>query len=432
MSRGIVRLLADGSIDNTFKAPATTPWHSVGTMALLQNKQVLIGDNSYRTDPDFTLPLVVWKLNENGSIDNGFKTQNQGGFPSASKISVSPAQKIYYSGEVLKPNGLPNSFTFTRGLIRLKADGSNDAAAVFPNTFYVNDFKVLGDSAVLACGRNIGWNDSANYIMRFKPDLSIDSSFNPIALFYDLKTLDCMPDGRIVVAGEPVRFFNFDTEPIPNIAILNSPSLQVVENDTLVQNITGTLDAGTNSLSANATTTQIKIYNTGTTTAILDNGAAGITLIEGADAASFSIGAGNTATALHKNDSLLLTIQFKPTTAGEKTARLTIAYNNGIKQRYSVTLKATATTVVTAIDPVPEAGRTIVYPNPSNGLFYVKSSLRQFDLFVYDVLGRPVAQRHKQPADQVITMRLQHAGKGVYWLKFVTSKTTVIRQIILQ
>jgi hypothetical protein len=241
-----------------------------------------------------------------------------------------------------------------------------------------------------------------------------------------------MPDGRIVVAGEPVRFFNFDTEPIPNIAILNSPSLQVVENDTLVQNITGTLDAGTNSLSANATTTQIKIYNTGTTTAILDNGAAGITLIEGADAASFSIGAGNTATALHKNDSLLLTIQFKPTTAGEKTARLTIAYNNGIKQRYSVTLKATATTVVTAIDPVPEAGRTIVYPNPSNGLFYVKSSLRQFDLFVYDVLGRPVAQRHKQPADQVITMRLQHAGKGVYWLKFVTSKTTVIRQIILQ
>jgi hypothetical protein len=30
-------------------------------MALLENKQVLIGDNSYRTDPDFTLPLVVWK-----------------------------------------------------------------------------------------------------------------------------------------------------------------------------------------------------------------------------------------------------------------------------------------------------------------------------------------------------------------------------------
>jgi uncharacterized delta-60 repeat protein len=430
-SRGIVRLLADGSLDHTFQTPAPTPWYSIGTMALLQNNQVLIGNNSYLSTPDFSLPLVVWKLNEDGSIDNSFKTQNQGGYPVAQKIGVSPAQKIYYSGEVLKPNGSPNSFTFTRGLLRLKANGSNDPASAFPNTFYVNDFKVLGDSAVLACGRNIGWNDSANYIMRFKPDLSIDSSFNPIALFYDLKTLDCMPDGRIVVAGEPVRFFNFDAEPIPSIAILKSPSLQVVEEDTLLQNITGTLNAGTNSI-GNATTTQIKIFNTGTTTALLDNGTAGIALIEGGDAASFSIGSGNMATALHKNDSLLLTIQFKPTTTGEKTARLNIVYNNGIKQRYSITLKATATSVITALDPVPEAGRTIVYPNPSNGHFYVKSSLRQFDLFVYDVLGRPVAQRHKQPADQLIPVRLQHASKGVYWLKFVTSKATVIRQVVIQ
>lgn len=103
--------------------------------------------------------------------------------------------------------------------------------------FYVADFKVLGDSAILACGRSLDRNDSANYIMRFKPDLSVDSSFNPIALYYELRSLDCMPDGRIIVAGEPVRFFNFDTEPILNIAVLKSPLLRVTEGKAVVNKI---------------------------------------------------------------------------------------------------------------------------------------------------------------------------------------------------
>lgn len=427
-SKGIIQLLANGAIDAGFKVPAVTPWHSIGTMAALSNNQILVGDNSSSSTLMENLPLKVWKLNADGTIDSSFATQEQGGYPVAVKLSTTPQNNIYYAGELIK-HGQFNQYTFTKKLLRLRSDGAADSSSAnFPNLFYVADFKVLGDSAILACGRSLDWNDSANYIMRFKPDLLVDSSFNPIALYYELRSLDCMPDGRIVVAGEPVRFFNLDTEPIPNIAVLKSPSLRITEGTMVINNIAGVVDAGDTTTTGNTITTQLTLYNTGTTAISLNNGS-NIALVDGPDAASFRIANSNINT-LRKNDSLTLAIHFTPASVGTKTARITIPYNNGIRQRYSFTLVATATGVVTAIDEVGDESATIVFPNPNRGSFLIKTPLQRCNLFVYDATGRMVMTKRGLPANKTVPIQLRQPG--VYWLKIGNTKKTVVRPVLVQ
>lgn len=432
-SQGLVRLLPSGSVDQSFRSPEGAPWYSIGSMAALENGQLLIGDNSDRTVHDYTLPLRVWKINEDASIDNTFKTSPQGGFPITNKLAVSPQNKIYYSGQLITGG------SFTERLIPLTANGGNDPEAIpFPADFYVRDFKLLGDSAILVCGRNFSWNDSANYIMRLKPDLSIDSSFNPVALFYDLKTLDCLPDGRIVVAGEPVRFFRFATEQIPSIAVLKGTSLEVTDSSGSLSNMWGVLNLGQASTARSAgaslmaTTTEITIRNSGSTAALLGDGANKLALIEGADASAFSVDVSNAANTIGRNESVVLTIRFTPTSPGIKTAQLTIPYNNGIKQKYTFQLKGTAQNVVTAVPDTPEEKETLVFPNPASGTVHLKTPLGNFNVRVYDALGRFVLEKTKQQANQLIALDLRTRGKGVYWIELRNTKTTILRQVLIQ
>lgn len=426
-SRGVVRLTPTGAVDASFRAPATPPWYSVGSMAALKNNQLLVGDNTDRTVQDNTLPLRVWRLNEDASIDTTFKTTPQGGFPITYKLGVTPGDKIYYSGT------LTNGSHFTQPLIRLALNGSNEPAArVFPNSFYVRDFKLLGDSAIMVCGRNLGWNDSANYIMRFKPDLSIDSSFNPVAVYYDIRSIDWMKDNRMVIAGEPVRFFRFATEQIPSIAVLKGTSLQVKDSGSRVANILGTLDVGKAVASGEAATTEVVISNTGSTAAVLGDGGSNVAVIEGANAEDFSIVQSTTSTSVGKGDSVVLRIRFTPKSTGVKTAQLTIPYNNGVRQKYTFQLTGTAQTVTTAVTNTQQDTETLLYPNPGTGLVYLKSSLSNYNLRVYDVQGHFLLQKRKLQAGQLVTLDFRALGKGIYWIELRNTKGVVIRQVVIQ
>jgi hypothetical protein len=76
---------------------------------------------------------------------------------------------------------------------------------MLPDNYQISDFTVLPDSNLLVTGQILTVQlDSIFFVMHFKPDLSIDSSFNPVQLYYDIKNVTFDTNDRVVV---PLKIF---------------------------------------------------------------------------------------------------------------------------------------------------------------------------------------------------------------------------------
>lgn len=443
-SQGIVRLMPDGAIDTSFRAPANAPWYSAGSIASFSNGQLLIGDDADHSQHNYSLPLRVWKLQSNGSIDPSFQTTAQGGYPITYGLAVDGKDRIYVYNRLLRPSpSNPGGEIFTDKLLQLNPDGSNHANSInYPAGFYLRSFEATGDSAILVSGTYLGVSDSIRYVLRLKSDLSIDSSYNPVTLFYDIKTLHQMPDGRVLVGGEPIRFFRFDVEQIPNVAVLNSTALSVVRNDTLVQNTMGLVV-----VNSDASGTKLVIKNTGSSLVRFDAGSQN-TMLLGADATAFELDKQQMPSVLTRNDSAVLYIRMKANAAvGSKQARLVIPFENGVKQQYSFALQGTIAAnqpkqdTAVVVPPPPPSPATpptngtpeshTIGPNPNHGTLYIQSSLPQFDLYVYNPSGRLIYRARQLAGNQRTTVHLGKLTPGVYWVQLKGVKETVTKQLVI-
>ena len=196
----IARLNADGSLDASFDPVTVADGNFDGTvhaLALQPDGRVLVAGEF--SSLDGAPRNGIARLNADGSVDPGFNPPLEAdglGFC----LAIQPDGKVFVGGSFGAVNGVPRN-----NLARLNADGSLDAgfdpgAALNSRVYCValqTDGKVvMGGDLVTDAGTALG------VIVRFMPDGSIDSGFDPgTGAQGPVHSLALQPDGKVLVGG---------------------------------------------------------------------------------------------------------------------------------------------------------------------------------------------------------------------------------------
>jgi uncharacterized delta-60 repeat protein len=421
--KGIVRLFPNGSVDNTFNTSTTPVWAPL-SIDVSSNGKVLVAESSLKINPDYTTPLRVYRLMEDGKLDSSFKTP-QIGWSMGKKVREGKDGRIYWLGELFQQNNPGNPL---QTIICLKQDGSLDSSTRrLPANYVISDFSVLPDSNLIVCGRIRSYMDSTDFVLRLKPDLSIDSSFIPVGLYYWLKHINYTPEGNIVVAVETIPYFRAGNDQIQSIALLRNSSLQIqstaISGSGIVSNlidsviIKQSVDLGNNSVQnftvLNPSAMDVSLLNPNKI------------VVSGPDAAEFSVSVSGSSTIVKKG-SLPFTISFTPKSEGNKFAIITIPYSNGIDNKYVFVLSGTGTNKVTAVgDVLGESHDVFLYPNPcAIGKVYIRSKKSIDHYLLSDVSGKKIfSGQFASPNSEYKEILLPQLNAGIYFIRLKGKKT---------
>src|SRR5688572_29842610 len=210
VSTGLIRILQDGTLDNTFNPyKPVFGYNGVVTVSLQSDGKIILA--GFGLIPATTYnDFGIIRLNNNGTFDNTFNTQyilKQGEVIN----SISQQQ----DGKIL----LGGSFTDWKnvvctGLKRLNSDGAPDTSfhlggqglrpAINGNITTVQCIRLQGDSAILI-GGNFGYYDnlSRTGVAGLHLDGSIDAGFSPTGSLipYSIESVEPTADNKIVVGG---------------------------------------------------------------------------------------------------------------------------------------------------------------------------------------------------------------------------------------
>lgn len=212
----VVRINADGSIDNTFN-PGTGANDTLWAVGLQSDGKIILGGEL--TSFNGTACQRLIRLNTNGSLDATFNSGGTGPNADVLTLSVASDNKIIAGGLFVQYNGTARS-----GFTRTNADGTVD------NTFAIGagaNNGVLGsaiqsDGKVLIGGAftSIGGTPNINRIVRLNIDGSRDATFNTGAGFNSqVWVITVQADGKVLVGGD---YNTFNGSPQNFIARLNT------------------------------------------------------------------------------------------------------------------------------------------------------------------------------------------------------------------
>ena len=199
---GVVRLLSDGIIDSSFAADAI--FGLVYSVALQADGKIVIGGR-FTSVGGNPYPSIA-RLNSNGSEDPSF--QPSGFAPTFSSVAIreialQPDGMIVAGG----PFRITSSFPLKRmPVIRLSTTGALDSSfdtSALQNSTSVRDLRIQPDGKIVAA--------IDNFVYRFNPDSSGDTSFHPPMFVNATLTPSTSPgsplkinlyaDGRLLVGG---------------------------------------------------------------------------------------------------------------------------------------------------------------------------------------------------------------------------------------
>ena len=429
--KGMARLLMDGSVDVSFNT-TSSPVYAPSSIITTADGKVIAVESSDVTVRDYSTPLRLFRLLNDGFVDNSFQTPRLG-WSIGKKVRQGANNTIYWLGDLMQA---VNPSHFKKTIIRLKQDGELDSSAqILPDNYVISDFTVLPDSNLLVTGQilNLGL-DSTFFVMHLKPDLSVDSSFNPVLLYYDIKNVTFDKNDRVVVSGEPIRYLRIEQDQIQNIGVFKNSSMIVYDNATN-QRLSNVIDTVILSQSANVGSNveeEFVISNpSGTSLSLLD---ANKVLISGDNAAEFHPSFTNSSTTIDKNDSLKFKLVFSPSSSGNKTIKVSIPYSNGLDNNYSFTVIATATNLSTPVTNIQPDNTIRIFPNPvvTNKL-YIRSDLKFQSYTIYDQQGKMIQSGpvNSNGSGSDLTIGKQLAS-GLYILKLQTKTKELVTKIYLQ
>lgn len=222
----VVRLMPDGSVDNTFHSLFDVdedPLHPdndiVNALAVQTDGKIILGGGFSKYNAVNYNGLV--RLQADGTPDPGFISGAANGTVIYS-VAILPGGKIMISGNFSTYGGYN-----TQGMARLFADGSVDTtftAHAGGSVPTVKAFAVLPDDKILAAGCFYSWSGSARPgIVRMYDNGSVDLDFDPgtgaevgdLTLLGNLvNAIQLLPDGKYLIAG---AFTSYDGVPANNI-----------------------------------------------------------------------------------------------------------------------------------------------------------------------------------------------------------------------
>ena len=194
----IVRLLANGTIDNTYLTG--TGFNAAPVALLLQTDGKIIVAGSFTTYNGTSVHKVV-RLNTNGTLDNTFSAP---GVSAPKKAALQPDGKI-----ILGYSAIDNI-----NLIRLNTNGSTDitysASIPVNDTNIETEFPTLAALAVQADGKVLvgghyifGNSPPIGFLRRADVNGSVDTSFHtPSEYGGGIFSINLQSDGKIIVGGK--------------------------------------------------------------------------------------------------------------------------------------------------------------------------------------------------------------------------------------
>jgi uncharacterized delta-60 repeat protein len=217
--RGVARLNADGTLDPTFNCPLSL--NSGANELLVQADGSIVVAGVIRLGTSTSYQALV-RLLPDGSLDNSFAlpasfTGSTITSPYGSSLDLQPDGKILVLTSTNNYAGLPN------GVIRLNTNGTVD------NTFQTgtganmapNSFTRLASGGVLVAGNFTNYNGRLDRpVVQLTNTGAIDPAFSPL-LQVQGSVIDMVqqPDGKLIVAG---NFSEINGQPIRRVARLNT------------------------------------------------------------------------------------------------------------------------------------------------------------------------------------------------------------------
>jgi uncharacterized delta-60 repeat protein len=194
----IVRILADGAIDNTFNIGQGFN-SQVYTMAIQPDHKIIVAGSFTRYNNDSSV-IRIARLLPDGTRDTSFNIgRSADGI--IETVLVQPDGKILVGGQFNNFDGHP----FAR-LIRLNSDGSIDSGFNVGIGFDKNVYTIAlqSDGKIIVGGAFLNYNGSSQKrILRLNSNGSLDTSFDSGTGFSkgDVRSILIQPDDRILVGG---------------------------------------------------------------------------------------------------------------------------------------------------------------------------------------------------------------------------------------
>ncbi|RAK69878.1 T9SS type A sorting domain-containing protein [Hymenobacter edaphi] len=170
---GVVRLNANGSLDNTFSSQGSgAPVYSA-SLAVQPDGKILVGGADYNLARSEFMSSFV-RLNANGTRDTGFTPSTGADSGYVYSLLVQPDGKILVGGSFSTFNG-----QFTGSLMRLNADGSLDTSFSFAGGMSIGFVRSLARQAsgkLLVAG-TLTVNNLAQSLVRLLSSGAVDNTF---------------------------------------------------------------------------------------------------------------------------------------------------------------------------------------------------------------------------------------------------------------
>jgi len=194
----------DGSLDNTFDITGTGPGDgnygaAIYTIALQPDGKIILGGDFHTYNG--IEKHVLARLNANGTLDNSFSgnTKNTSGFVRASKIQ--PDGKIVIGGNFFNYND-----TNVKQIARVNTDGSLDEnfnKNIEETDQYVSSILIQEDTKIIIAGAFLSYDGIlSNSIARLYTDGRLEPSYNfCTGLDSTPGMMVVQPDGKILFVG---------------------------------------------------------------------------------------------------------------------------------------------------------------------------------------------------------------------------------------
>lgn len=199
-----VRLNADGSLDNSFQTDASEVGGTVYKTFVLSDGKILCVGPTRIAWPINNSGVI--RLNADGSLDESFDMGGAGFNNAVIDGVLQPDGKLIVCGSFTQFNASPLS-----RIARLNSDGSLDNT-FNPGSGFDFDPQVLAlqsDGKILVGGLFEEFNGiERNHLVRLNSDGTLDSSFDPGNQFTDeIRAIAIQADGKILVGGNLIDNF---------------------------------------------------------------------------------------------------------------------------------------------------------------------------------------------------------------------------------
>ncbi len=216
----IVRLNADGSLDNTFD-PGDGADGEIRTMAIQGDGKILIGGSFSRYYSLSNLAPSITRINTDGTIDNSF-SPGDGANSSINSLAIQGDGKIVIGGDFTSYDG-----TALNRIARINSDGSLDTGfdpgtgsdGTFPS---IRTVKVQNDGKIIAAGYFDSFDgNTRRKIARLNSNGNFDASFDPGsgADLNAIHRVEILSGGNLIILG---GFYNYDGISRNSIARISS------------------------------------------------------------------------------------------------------------------------------------------------------------------------------------------------------------------